>query len=306
MDLRQLRFFEAVVEEKGFRKASRQLYVAQPSVSRALHQLEQELGVELLRRTARGTELTDAGHEFAVHARRILQQADDAKAAMRERATPRSRFRVGVVAGLLGASELTAPILSDHREAFPHLDAQFAELSFCDQAGPLLAGDLDVALVRCPLEHPDLEVIPIAHERRALLVGADHDLAGEEEVCVDDVLDAPMLPLGSPDHWAGFWQLDDVRGGSNADVDAPPARTIQDMQMAVAAGRLVIGVPDGMSRLAPHPLGRYVRLRDAAPSTIAVARRRHDRSAAVEGFLEQAMRTTEERIDLLVGGVLAG
>lgn len=294
----------AVVEERGFRRASRELYVAQPSVSRALRQLEQELGVTLLLRTARGAELTEAGHEFEVHARTILAQAAAAKAAMRERASRPTGLRVGVVAGVLGASELTAPILQQHRDAHPQLGVEVAELSFCDQVGPLLGGQLDVALVRGPLDHPELDVIPIALERRALLVGAQHELAGETEVDAEAVLAEPTLPLGSPDAWSGFWQLDDLRGGPNPHPDATPVTTIQNMQLAVAGSPMVISVPDAMARLAPNPLVHYVGLRDAAPSVIAVACRRGDARGEIRDFIDQAVLTSETRIDLLEGGTL--
>src|ERR1700758_1253828 len=204
VDLRQLRYFLAVVEEGGVRRAAQKLYVAQPGVSRALHQLERELGVELFHRTSGGVQLTDAGLEFVLHARGMLEGEARAKAAMRERAARGRTVRIGVVAGVLGAGELTAPILHGYREAHPDVDAAVVELSFCDQVGPLLDGRLDVALVRAPLAHPGLDVAPIALERRALLVGSDHELAGEQEVDVQDALGEHTLPLGSPDEWSAF------------------------------------------------------------------------------------------------------
>jgi DNA-binding transcriptional LysR family regulator len=304
VDLRQLRFFVAVVEERGFRKASRELYVAQPSVSRALSQLEQELGVELLRRGAGGVAPSDAGLEFLGYARGILREADQAKAAMRARATPRLGIRIGAIAGLLGASELTAPIFEDYRTAYPELQADFSELSLCDQVGPLLAGQLDVAIVRGPLSDPEIEIVPLAREQRVLMLGAHHDMADETTVSVDDVLDQPTLPLGSPDGWSAFWQLDDLRGGPNLQEGMTPAATVQAMQLAVASAHSVITVPDGMSRLAPNPLVRYVGLPDAPPSTIGVARRRGDQRQVVTDFIDQAVCTAEVRIEMLQGGAL--
>ena len=75
LTVRQLRYLIAIVDEGGIRRASRHLYLAQPSISKALRQLESELGVELLRRSPRGVELTDAGIEFVAHARAILDRA---------------------------------------------------------------------------------------------------------------------------------------------------------------------------------------------------------------------------------------
>jgi DNA-binding transcriptional LysR family regulator len=304
VDLRQLRYFVAVVEERGFRRASRELYVAQPALSRALRQLELSLGVRLLERTAQGVELTDAGGEFLVHARLIIAHADAATAAMRDRVGCRPALRIGVVAGMLGAGELTAPIVDDFRHERPNLDVELEELSFVDQVGPLLGGALDVALVRDPLDHPGLDVVPLASEERALLVGAAHPLAGEAGVSATDVLDEPTLPLGSPDAWSAFWQLDDLRGKPNRFAQTAPATTVPSMQLAVASGQMVISVPGAMGRLAPNPLVRCVDLHDAEPSTIAVARRRHDRRTEVAAFVDQAIATTEKRIDLLPGGAV--
>jgi DNA-binding transcriptional LysR family regulator len=306
VDLRQLRYFLAVVEEGGVRRAAQKLYVAQPGVTRALHQLEQELGVELLQRTSGGVEATDAGREFALHAHRMLEQEARAKAAMRERASRGRTLRIGVVAGILGAGELTAPILHGHRAAHPDLDTSLIELSFCDQSGPLLDGRLDVALVRGPLAHPGLDVAPIALERRALLVASGHELAGEPEVDVQDALCEHTLALGSPDDWSGFWQLDDMRGAAHVAPQVAPATTIPGMQLAVANTRMVITVPHAMGRLAPNPLVRCIALRGAEPSTIAVARRRGDRRAEVSGFIDQAGLIAERHIALLAGGALPG
>ncbi|HEX6680129.1 MAG TPA: LysR family transcriptional regulator [Gaiellaceae bacterium] len=86
MDLRQLRYLIAIVDEGGIRKASRQLYMTQPAISRTLRQLESELGVELIRRSTVGIELTDAGVEFVEYAREIVDRAAAAQAAMRRRA----------------------------------------------------------------------------------------------------------------------------------------------------------------------------------------------------------------------------
>jgi DNA-binding transcriptional LysR family regulator len=303
VDLRQLRYFVAVAEARGFRRASRALFVAQPALSSALQQLEAELGVELLHRTARGVALTDAGRVLLAHAHSILRQADEATAAMRECARRQPGIRVGVVAGVLAASELTVPIVQDYREARPDLLLELEELSFCDQLSPLVSGHFDVALVRDPLVHVELEVIPIALERRALMVGVEHELAQESEVDVADVLREPTLPLGAPAEWSSFWQFDALRGKSNVQAGVPAVATIQDMELAVATGDMVIGVPDGMPRTAPSPLVRYVRLRGADPSMIAVARRRGDRRREVDAFIEEAQRTAEGRSDLLVGGV---
>ena len=109
MDLRQLRYIVAVADAGGIRKASRRLHLTQPSLSQALRQLEAELGVELIRRSARGAELTEAGAELVDYARDILDRANTAKIAMRRHAEQRSStLRIGLLEGTIAAGELTA------------------------------------------------------------------------------------------------------------------------------------------------------------------------------------------------------
>ena len=83
MNVLQLKYFVAIVEAGSFTQASRKLYVAQPSLSQHVKNLEEELGAELLRRTARGIEPTVEGTELLGHARTILEQLDAARAAVR-------------------------------------------------------------------------------------------------------------------------------------------------------------------------------------------------------------------------------
>ena len=198
MDLRQLRYVVAVADAGGIRKASRQLDLAQPSLSQALRQLEAELGVQLIRRSTRGIELTEAGDEFLNYARDILDRAAEAHAAMRRRAEQRScTLRVGLLAGIIAAGELTGPILERFRQARPDVEIQVQDISFSDQAAPLLDGQVDVAIVRAPIANRLVDTVPLAHDPRVLLVGATHELAGAERVDVEEILDERTVPDGS-------------------------------------------------------------------------------------------------------------
>jgi DNA-binding transcriptional LysR family regulator len=306
MDLRQLRYFVAVVDEGGIRKASRQLFLAQPSISQALRQLEGELGVELIHRKHSGVELTEAGAEFVDYARDILDRATRATTAMRVRAEEQScTLRVGLLSGLIAAGELTAPIIEHFQELRPDVNVQLVELGFDDQAAPLRSDAVDVALVRGPMHDSALDIVPLVLDQRILLVGATHELAYQDQVAAEDILDQRMIPVTAPDYFASFWHLDDLRGGPNVDKTMPPARTVPELQLAVATGRVIMAAVSTIARILPNALVRTVSLTGADPSIIAVARRRDDRRRVVDDFVQAAGEAADAKLDLLPGAKLA-
>jgi DNA-binding transcriptional LysR family regulator len=306
MDLRQLRYFVAVVEEGGIRKASRHLFLAQPSISQAVRQLEGELGVELIHRRPSGIEVTAAGREFVEYARDILDRAARATAAMRRRAEEQSCvLRVGLMSGLIAAGELTAPIIDHFKVMRPDVDVQLVEIGFDDQAAPLRGDIVDVALVRGPLQDTEVDFVPLVLDQRILLVGAAHELAYQEHVAAEDILDQLMIPVVAPDYFAAFWHLDDLRGGPNLDKTMPAARTVPEMQLALATGRVIMAAVSTIARILPNALVRTVAMSGLDPSVIAVARRRDDTRRVVRDFMEAAGEASTANLELLPGAKLA-
>ena len=132
----------------------------------------------------------------------------------------------------------------------------------------------------------------------------DHEIAHEPEVSVYDIVDEPTVPLASASEWSSFWQMDDCRGKRNVHPNIAGVTSIHELQMAAATSAMIISVPGTMSRLAPHALVITVGLRDAKPSVIAIARRRHDDRPHVRRFIEHALGAVARNIDLLPGGSL--
>jgi DNA-binding transcriptional LysR family regulator len=102
LDLRLVRYFTVVAERLHFGRAAAQLHLAQPSLSRQIQRLEQQLGARLLDRTSQGTQLTEAGQVFLPQARALLRSAAQAAARTRAAAHP-SRIAIGYTTSLLGA-----------------------------------------------------------------------------------------------------------------------------------------------------------------------------------------------------------
>jgi DNA-binding transcriptional LysR family regulator len=118
MELRHLRYFIAVAEELNFRRAAERLHLAQPSLSRQVRDLEEEIGEQLLVRDRTHVALTDAGRTLLEHARGVLATAATASHAAREAGrSAREKLKIGNI-GVLTASFLPASLATFH-QCFP-------------------------------------------------------------------------------------------------------------------------------------------------------------------------------------------
>lgn len=258
-----------------------------------------------MHRSAAGIELTPEGEELLRHGQEILDRVELARTALHQVAEHHTlRLRVGVLAGVLSAGELLAPILNGFRSARPEVALHLTELSFSDQTTAVLDGAVDVAIVRAPISHRDLELTPIALEPRVLMLSTAHELAQETSVDVEDVLGFPTLPLQSRTEWSSFWQLDDLRGRSNCAADVGAVSTVSEAQFAIASHDVVISSPASIGRLAVNPVVKVVPLHGASPSLIALMARRGDDRSSVKQFVLAAQATAEREIASLPGGVL--
>jgi DNA-binding transcriptional LysR family regulator len=146
MELRQLRYFVAVAQERSFTKAAAALRVAQPALSRQLQQLEGELGVKLLERDTRSTNLTAAGRAFFREACRLLDQAERAMAIVRQRQfNSATELNIGYVWGLFHS--IVPKAVGKFRQCFPDVPVKLYDLSATDLTKALLAGKLDAGFI---------------------------------------------------------------------------------------------------------------------------------------------------------------
>jgi len=202
MELRHLRYFVAVADAGNLTVAAqRMLHTSQPSLSRQIRDLEDEVGTPLLTRTARGVDLTPAGRAFLDHARSVLSQVEAASEAARRVARPaKPCFAMGFLTG----HELTwmPEALRILRDELPNVDVMISS-----QYSPLLAdglskGKIDAAFLRREQGAPELAfrllvkeplvvVLPGNHRLAALKAIRPQDLVGETFVTVSDT--APVL-----------------------------------------------------------------------------------------------------------------
>jgi DNA-binding transcriptional LysR family regulator len=183
VELRALRYFVAVAEERHFGRAAERLHVAQPAVSQQIARLERELGTRLLDRSPRKVALTDAGTRVLDAARDALAAADRVTVAARL-AWDGTRIRIGTAAGLTARLERGIDAL---RAQFPELEVVLADLPLAGRLAALRQGELDLALARGRIFVPGLRALPAWAEPLHAVVSVRHPLAGRDVVALREL-----------------------------------------------------------------------------------------------------------------------
>lgn len=173
MDLRQLRYFQAVAEETSFSRAAARLHVSQPPLSQHVKALENELGVRLFDRTNRGVTLTHAGRVFYDETRAVFRRLEHAR--IRARHVGRGEIgtlTVGFVS--IAGHGLLPPALKRFRERFPDVDVQLHELTTDAQIPALRDGRLDLGIGLGPVDEQDLAFDAVRGESLLLAAPVGH------------------------------------------------------------------------------------------------------------------------------------
>jgi LysR family hca operon transcriptional activator len=197
MELRHLRYFVAVADAGNLTVAAQQmLHTSQPSLSRQIRDLEDEVGTPLLTRRARGVDLTPAGRAFLDHARSVLSQVEAASEAARRVAGPaKPCFAMGFLTG----HELTwmPEALRILRDELPNIDVMISS-----QYSPLLAeglskGKLDAAFLRRERGMPDLAFRLLVKEPLLVILPRNHHLAALKSIGPTDLVGEPFVTVSN-------------------------------------------------------------------------------------------------------------
>jgi DNA-binding transcriptional LysR family regulator len=192
MDLRQLRYFVAVAEERHYGRAAQRLHMSQPPLSMQIKALERELGIELLERTSRRVALTDAGRAFLERARTILGAVEEAREVARgaEQGT-QGRLEVGFISS--ATLSLLPPSIRLFRERFGGVELELKELTSAQQIDALYEGGIRVGLVRLPLRAPGIRFEPVLEERLVVALPSGHALEDLDRLSLETIADLPLI-----------------------------------------------------------------------------------------------------------------
>jgi DNA-binding transcriptional LysR family regulator len=186
MELTQLEFFVAVVEEGSFSKAAERVYRTQPAVSIAIRRLEEEVGAPLLERSQKTPRLTEAGELVYDYAKRILSLRDQARETVAElRTLERGRVRIG-------ANESTSLYLLPHlilqyREQHPNVKVEIFRHVSERLPHEVMDHNVDFALLAYEPVDSELESFPILRDELVLIMHPEHKLAGSDHVTIEEL-----------------------------------------------------------------------------------------------------------------------
>lgn len=241
--LRQLQYFIAVAENGTVSGAAQNLSISQSSVTEAIKELEQDLGVSLFERHARGLNITHKGQQFLRHATRILADVGDARRTFtEEREIKSGRLALGVTS--LVAGYVLSDVLARYRRAFPGVEVTAIEDNGDYLEHLLIGGELDVAVMvtsnlrdRMALQAEILEVSPY---RVWLPLG--HRLAGADIISIADIAREPLIMLTVD-------EIEENTGRLLSALGAKPqvafrTRSVEAVRSLVATGAGVALLPD--------------------------------------------------------------
>src|SRR5438876_3391370 len=287
MELRPLRYFVAVAEDLNFTKAAAKLRLAQPSLTRQIHNLEEEIGVRLLNRSKSRVALTEEGRSFLVDARRILALATESVLAVQRL----SRGETGQlnIAYLSNFDfELLPETLGAFRQTFPHVALNLFDMTPAEQFRALEARKIDLGFVGLHPQaaHRDLKWESIARHRTLVVLPAKHRLARKRRVNLGELKTMFFVGMSEKTH-PGFreWLY-----GKFEPAGFTP-RILQDAELEpalmtfVAEGLGVSLAREHIKKL-PHP---GVALRPLAPpvkSDYCIAWNRNNDSRALQQCIQ--------------------
>ena len=194
MDIRQLRYFLAIVDNGGVKSAARVLGVRQPSLSQALGRLEDDLGETLFDRLGHGVALTSAGELLVPRARRLLADSVELRRAVREDLDGgKGTLAVGALPTI--APFLMPAVLRQFRDEFPDATVEFHEVPTSELVEMVARAEVEIGVVATSIDDDRVAMDVICREPLFLALPPDHDCSRRERLCADDLEEVGIIVL---------------------------------------------------------------------------------------------------------------
>ncbi|ASW03430.1 LysR family transcriptional regulator [Paraburkholderia aromaticivorans] len=294
MELRHLRYFVAVAEERNFTRAAQRLNIAQPPLSRQIQQLEENLGVQLLERNSRPLKLTETGKFFYSHAAQLLAQTADLESMTRRVGNIERSLSVGFVGSTLYG--MLPKIIRRFRDEHTTVELSLHEMSTMDQIRALKDGRIDVGFGRIRHEDANIRRVILREEKMIVAFPDGHPLSvAKPVVALRDLVNETLIIFPKaprPSYADQVLSAFDDRG-----LKPRKIYEVRELQIAlglVAAGEGIAVVPSSVYGLKRDDVS-YKELDDPTlVSPIIMSMRALDESRDISEMLELIYRLYEE------------
>ncbi|MDM9627911.1 LysR substrate-binding domain-containing protein [Rhizobium sp. S152] len=292
LELRHLRYFVALVEERNFERAAAKLGIAQPGLSQQIANLEAIVGTPLLDRRKRAVQLTPPGELLFEEASKILEQTNAALGALRRIGRGESgRISIGYVASAAYSGMLIKTI-TGFRQSHPHVDLQLVEMEMRLQMQQIAEGALDFGYIRPPVTIPEgIATTVVLREPLHVALPEVHRLASKSRVDLAELSNETFITPRQPSD-VGFHANTIAacnEAGFQPDI-SPLGRDFTTIASMVAVGLGIALVPKSLNCL-QLPAIRYIALlNNRVTSDLAIAYRKTETSPPVRTFIAHNMK----------------
>ena len=299
MDLKQVRYFVAVAEERSFTAAAERLHITQPPLSRQIQLLEEFLGVQLLKRDSRPIELTEAGRLFYEQSIQLLNRIEQMQlATTRLGQSYQQRVSIGFVVSSIYSG--LPSLVQNFRDAYPTTRLQFLEMNSAEQIEALKSGRIDVGFGRVRMYDPAITRVILREERLALAIPYTSPLATSTEPLPLSVLSNENIivyPSNSTPSFADYV----LNALHDRKINPSEIHDVQSLQTAlglVAAGLGCCVMPTG-ARIRSDIHYRLIVEEEKVSIPIIFSYRKKDSSWYIEGFYKMIEKLYRENPELL-------
>jgi LysR family transcriptional regulator, benzoate and cis,cis-muconate-responsive activator of ben and cat genes len=294
MELRHLRYFVAVAEERNFTRAAQRLHIAQPPLSRQIQQLEETLGVQLFERNSRPLKLTETGKFFYSHAVQLLAQTAELESMTRRVGNIERSLSVGFVGSTLYG--MLPKIIRRFRDENTTVELSLHEMSTMDQIRALKDGRIDVGFGRIRHEDANIRRVILREEQMIVALPEGHPLSLAKPIlALRDLINETLIVFPKAPRPSYADQV--LSAFKDRALEPRKIYEVRELQIAlglVAAGEGISIVPSSVYGLKRDDVS-YKELDDPTlVSPIIMSMRALDESRDIREMLELIYRLYEE------------
>src|SRR3954447_19154511 len=297
VELREIRVFLTLAEERHFGRTADRLHITPSRVSQTLRELETKMGAQLVNRTSRRVALTPLGDRFLAKLEPAYQQLAQAlELTQVANEALEGPVRVGLLGANSGGPHLTV-IVEAFERRYPECSVILSEAFFTDPLGPLRRGDIDLMATRLPIDQSDVTVGPtLAREPMLLAVAVDHPLAARKRVSIEDIADFRVAPItDSPKELIDAVMPRRTPRGRQIRRLTQRPKTPYEVTTLIARGRIVHPTVPSFAEYFGQPGITYVPISDMPPLKSGLVWRRRSSDPRLRAFIRVTREVLAQR-----------